>query len=154
LSIGSFTETPQGSQTSSELVSSFITFPTLPQVNSKQGVLEGVKKRMIAEGRDKHIASSFHRAIIVDEVVKKDDVESWKPKRVCFDPKDVEHRLAYAVFLVSGKWNGLRFHLEPPFQTVTQLIERRLMEHVLRAELVKARKHAAKDEAKGSVPLV
>jgi hypothetical protein len=118
-------------------------------------VLERVRAAMIAEGRDGHVAGSFHRSILVGEEGVKPDNGSWRTQRVKFDPRSPSHRLSYANFLETGKWT-IHFEVVLPYTNVPQMIEKMLLEHVLRAELARVRKakRAAEDKAQDPNPVV
>lgn len=50
--------------------------------------------------------------------------------RVHFDPANVEHRTAYAVFIKTGRWT-MRFYTELPSTNVPSTIDRKLIAHCL-----------------------
>lgn len=52
-------------------------------------------------------------------------------KRVKFDPTNQEHRVAYKVFLKTGRWT-MHFMCEQTFPSIVSTIERKLVIHALK----------------------
>lgn len=66
-----------------------------------------------------------------------------KIQRYYFDPTNSEDRLAYLVFLRTGRWIK-QFYFEAPDTNVVSMIQRKLIEHALRLEERKA-EHVIKE---------
>ena len=74
-------------------------------------------------------------------------LELARTERVVFDALSWDHRLAYAVFLRDGTWL-IKFALEFPDTSVTQTIERKLIEYALSDCSVAAGKITAENKTK------
>lgn len=88
----------------------------LPQANYGTNViLDDVKSEMTRTG---HLAQ-----VLIGHNVP----------RVTFDVENKEHRAVYLAFMETGVWL-VKFKLEQPHQTVTQMCERKLLKWALRKD--------------------
>jgi hypothetical protein len=87
--------------------------------------LTATREGMIRAGRTNHMSNVLLRANV-------------GLKRRPFNPNSAVDRMQYARFMTEGKWvDGQSFNCEAPYPSVPATVERKLLAHFLKPELVK-----------------